>query len=151
MSTKQASRKPATAKKVEKPKHALTDKHLEYFKERVVYWCFRFGQVDWQLDVEFDKPENDGKDLAAVRYNGDGKRATITLNRVWDPAGDVVSLEKLDQCACHEVMHLFFADLCDLANQHCPPHVDVERIEHAMIRTLENLLFADNNDRKANR
>lgn len=136
-----ASNKPTTRSHGKVDSKRLTEKHLAYYKERVNYWLFVFGQVDWDIDIDWCRPEEEGQELAAVRYNGDGKRATITLNRVW--AHDPISNAALDKCACHEVMHLFFADLVDFANEHAPKGVDCNRIEHAMIRTLENILFRD--------
>jgi hypothetical protein len=126
------------AKKPEFPKR-LSESDFKYFQGRVLYWAFRLGQVDWQLEIEWCKPEDEGNEMAGCRYNGDNKRATITLNRVWNH--EPVTPKALDRYACHEVLHLLFADVIDFANEHCPKGVDANRLEHSLIRTLENILF----------
>lgn len=128
------------ASKSQDGKFALTDKDLEFFKEKVLFWCYRLGQVDWQLEVEWGKPEDEGTEIASCRYSGDNKRATITVSRAWlEP----VDKNKLNRYAFHEVMHLFFADIADFANENAPKGIDVNRLEHSMIRTLENVIFSD--------
>ena len=119
-------------------KTTLTDKHLEYFKERVLFWCYRFGQVGWQLDIEWTKPDDENHEIASCRYNGDNKRASICLSRTWT---EPVTNASLNRYAFHEVLHLFFANLVDFANENAPKGVDANRIEHEMIRTLENIIL----------
>ena len=114
-----------------------TKKHFKTFTEEARYWVGVFGLVDWDIDF-YHSEGND--ELACCGAEPEGRCARIDLNTNW-PEGIEITDRSLKMAAFHEVCELLFYPLCSLAKDRYISEVAIETEKHAIIRTLENVLF----------
>ncbi len=104
------------------------------FREECHYWQRTFGLTDWAIHVKTE-PAGDHNDEAEIDLDCDTRYATITYY-----VGVKDSLHPSD-VACHELLHLLFADMC-LAGVNASSEEDVLllREEHRVIERLLKIL-----------
>lgn len=106
------------------------------FREECIKWQLAFGLTDWTIQFK-TVPADGGEDEADVEYDCDLRHATITYYM-----GVEDSLHPSD-VACHEVMHLLFADVlfaaleAERGNEADPA---MNREEHKVIERLLKVL-----------
>jgi len=109
------------------------------FKKECRRWLVKFGLVGW--DVAFEHKDCDGS-CATAALNASQHYAVITLGT--DMAGyNFYGKESIKAWAFHEVCHVLFADYSDLAQRREYSASEHDRVEHAIIVTLENVLYAN--------
>lgn len=118
----------------------LTARHLAVFSKAVRHWQMKLALNGWEIQVMWAA---DKDAYAYVASNANNRCADIKLCREW-PATylDPTDLE-LEKIAFHELMHIVLADLANAANRNVPEasaHL-LDGVEHAVIRTMENILF----------
>jgi hypothetical protein len=104
------------------------------FREECLYWQREFGLTDWTLQFKIEGPNEDG-DEADVYYDCDTRHAMVTYYM-----GTKDALHPSD-VACHEMMHLLFADMT-LAGVEARDEQDnvLAREEHKVIERLLKVL-----------
>lgn len=120
----------------------ITEKQLATFKKQVAKWQGNLGLVGWRILVEWEKEDNNAR--AITRLNPKSHQAHITLIREQQDAETVKEFEDYsDELAFHEVCHVLLADIVTLTENNTRPDMydTIQSQEHAIIRTLENLLF----------
>lgn len=122
-----------TAKGVLPVSHQVTPAEFAYFERRCRHWIGVLGLKDWIIDARLgplDCP-------VAVELMQDSHSATIHLNeRQQHPPRKLY----LDRVALHECLHIVLCDLVTLAKARTVIANDIEWVQHAIIRRLENAL-----------
>jgi hypothetical protein len=93
-------------------------------------WHVKLGLTDWTIRYAVEKASDTNE--AEVAYNCDSRHAKITA---YASAGEALSPERV---ALHEMLHLLFADVIEVAAQRGSSHADVAREEHRLIERLLN-------------
>jgi len=123
----------------------ITEDQFEIFKQECAKWVDFFGLKNWQIHYLFKQIQNN---RAEVTYDIVGGIATITLNKSWvemDPS--LVNDRAIKKTAFHEICELFLCRLGYMVNQRYGLiYPDVEEEIHKIIRTLENVVWEDQNN-----
>lgn len=117
----------------------LGAKDLKEFRKSVSKWVGVLGLNGWNVYVEWEKEDQSA--LAITRLNVKSHLATISLVKDW---GTTSFIDKsLDEVAFHECCHILLGDLARVAEDNAPSSMYdvIQGMEHAVIRTLENLVF----------
>lgn len=119
--------------------HKLNKNHFDYFKQEVLLFQKLLGLYDWE--IFFIHTDIDAR--ADITYNITGRCATIRLAKSWyicEP-----TYKELSLAAFHEILHLLLADYQDVIGDASMTTtakiVQVETLDHIIIRRFENLLF----------
>lgn len=104
------------------------------FREECIYWQHKLGLTDWTIQFATE-PAGPESDEAEIFLDCDTRHATITYY-----VGVQDSLHPAD-VACHEILHLLFADMC-LAGVNATHEEDVYMVreEHRVIERLLKVL-----------
>ena len=114
-----------------------TKKHFRLFKKEAKKWIGRFGLIGWEIDYCHD----DGDEHLAACYSScENRSALLELKKDW-PDNEGVDDQAIRLAAFHEVCELFMARLIELSKDRFAPENSIEIEKHAIIRTLENVLF----------
>ena len=114
----------------------LSQKHSNRFHKDVSNWLELFKLADWEVHYMFCEDKVD--ELADCTTTTQNKQALIRLYSEWDIDP---TPEALDQTACHEVLHVLFAQLMQLAADRYVTDKQLADAEHDVIRALERVLF----------
>ena len=106
--------------------------HARAFAAEVHYWVRKLGVLGWEIAVAIERLPADTR--AKCVYTEGNRWARIVLNERHLPN---LTAEQVARSAFHEVLHLVLQPLADLAKERS------EEPEHAVIRTLENTLWAE--------
>lgn len=104
-------------------------------------WVARLGLYDWRIHYEHGGCDEDS--YAEACWDQDGRVATIRLAVRWPK--NMKTREEINRTALHEVLHLSFAALRDMAEGGTLPLLRsvVHREEAALVRRFENILMVD--------
>jgi hypothetical protein len=102
------------------------------FEKSCREWHVKLGLTDWTVRYSVEKAHDTNE--AEVSYNCDSRHARITS---YADAGDSLPAHRV---AIHEMLHLLFADMIEVAAQRGSAHTDVAREEHRVIERLLNAL-----------
>ena len=100
------------------------------FEKACRQWQGKLGLTDWTILFKVGK-ESEAE--ADVVYNCTNRHATITSYIT----SDALSPERI---ALHEMLHLLFADMLEMAGQKGGDHADVGKEEHRAIERLLNTM-----------
>jgi hypothetical protein len=105
----------------------------ERFEAACMAWRAKFGLLDWAF--RFKVEEGDDTRCAVVDMDHDAREAIFTYYTKGEQP------EAPERLACHEVLHVVFVELLEVAVLRCHvEHKDVEREEHRAIERLLNAL-----------
>lgn len=114
--------------------HEVMPKEYAYFDERCSHWAKVLGLGDWVIDTGLRKLDCP----AAVELRQDSHLATIHLNEVQEHQPSEAYLNRV---ALHECLHVVLCDLVTLTKARTVLADDIEWVQHAIIRRLENALL----------
>ena len=118
----------------------LTDKHFDFFKERVLFYLKEF-KLDgyWQVKiVQIEKYEKClGGYCNSEFWNGCAEIGLITKNY---PAMKENLLDDIDETARHEVCHLIGAKICSLARNRYVSTRELDDADEELNRKICDLL-----------
>lgn len=103
------------------------------FEKSCRAWQVTLGLTDWSITYRVGRCPGA---WARIEYDVDARAALITAN------GDMKGLGERapERIALHEMLHLLFADMLDVAGKRGSDHVDTGRAEHALIERLLNAI-----------
>jgi len=112
-----------------------TKKHFELFKKEGRKWLREFGLLDWE--TFFNHKDID----ARARYSADIEHriAVLILSTQWE--GPQPQNKLIRRAAFHEVAELLLAKIRCLAESRTCDEQELNEAIHAVIRTLENVIF----------
>ena len=113
-----------------------TPEDFELFQSECERWIEIYGLKHW--DVFFRHEECEGR-FAACGTILKARVATITLAKEWQKAD--YTPQEIKRTAFHEVSELLMAPVNALANHRYVSEDEIEGEIHAVIRTLESVLF----------
>lgn len=118
-------------------KYYLSEEGREKYKQSLDKWQKKLGLVDWRFNLREQKAPSA---MADVNPNYQARLANFRLGD-WK-ASPQTDLE-IEKTACHEVLHVFLAELIELvqaeSKQNC-----IDSAEHRVINVLESLLVSNN-------
>jgi len=119
----------------------LNEKHFELFKKECKYWIKKFGLIGWSIHYKFsDKIET----FAQCKTSYTNRTCIISLSnkdlKDDNPVTDNIIYE-IKKTAFHEVMELFLSPFCALGGARSWDEEVWDREQHAIIRTLENIII----------
>jgi hypothetical protein len=122
-----------------------TKEEFELFKSECQKWLKYFGLMDWKVDFSHEPLKDD--EFAVVKSNGlEDKYAIIALNTKCDETDrKYLNIEKT---AFHEVMELFLYPLYYIGTCRYAQPEEFTAANHAIIRTLENVVYPVISDKK---
>ena len=118
-------------------KNKTTAKHFEIFKTECQKWIEIFGLKGWQVIYDHVKMDRDTI-KADCNYSVIKRHCEIRLNTSYPHK---VSNDSIRRDAFHEVCELFIGELVTLAEYRYSTKDEIEEQAHAIIRTLENVLW----------
>lgn len=123
-------------------KNKTTAKHFEIFKAECEKWIEIFGLKGWSVRILH---ENISKETvtADCLYRITKRVCDIRLAKEWSVK---ITDNNVKKDAFHEVCELFLGDLVALAEYRYATEAEIEEQTHAIIRTLENVLWDENYD-----
>lgn len=124
----------------EKKETTLTDKHFDFFKERVLHYLKKF-KLDgyWQVKIVQIKKHDKclGGYCSSEFWNGWAEIGLITENY---PKTKDNLLDDIDETARHEVCHLIGAKVCSLARNRYVQTRELEDADEELCRKICDLL-----------
>ena len=117
-----------------------TEAHFKIFKIECEKWIARFGLTDWFVDFYHeDWSESCGEGDAWCRWVKEGRAASLCLNTSLENIDGKSAPAFLRRLAVHEVAHILFARIQDLAKSRFVEVREIEEEIHVIIRRLENV------------
>lgn len=113
-----------------------TAKHFKEFKRYHAEYLTRYGLLQWAVQYRH-APDDEGYACTEPKFKG--KVATVTLATDWGSVRPVNSKE-LRRVAKHEVNHLLVFSLYWHATARYISPDTLEEAEHAIVRTLDQLI-----------
>ncbi|HDL19928.1 MAG TPA: hypothetical protein ENH40_06715 [Nitrospirae bacterium] len=114
-----------------------TKEHFAIFRKECLKWIEVFGLKGWDVTIKHKKMEDC---RAACTSHVVNRWAELKLNIDWNKEWEI-SKDRLKKDAFHEVMELFLAVISNLAEYRYTTASEIEEEIHAIIRTLENVVF----------
>ncbi len=114
-----------------------TKTDFAYFKKYVKKWVDVFELNDWK--VYFEQVEMDDF-IGYCTADVCNRMVTITLGLDWNSE---ITKKSLDEVAFHEVVELLLAPYHNIAQERSFSPSSLEKVSHQIIRTLENVIFAN--------
>lgn len=116
----------------------LTKADFELFKKDYREFQELLGLTHWKTYFKYKKYE----DGFACTYTSHTHTATVIFPLAWDEAEAVTDKRaQIRSTARHEVLHLFFGELTDLASQRfIASYADIERADEYGMRLLEDYM-----------
>jgi len=119
-----------------------TKELFDVFVKECKKWVDIFGLNDWYFHYvhKEDDGENEYDLLANCSWDFPSKQAVINLFEDW---GDITepNEESMKATAFHEVCHVLLARFQDLSYQPSPDEDEITSVGHAVINTLQNVLY----------
>lgn len=125
-----------------KSKYKTTYKDFETFKLCCEEWRKQFGLVDW---VVYYKVSDIEDSYAQTKWDTNDRVATIEFSSTWDDMREISAVE-IDKLALHEILHLVMAPLSSEAEYRYSTEGSIHTAEHAIVRTLENVISGYEHD-----
>ena len=116
-------------------KYTTTKKQYKYFIARCEYWKHLLC-IDYDIVYDHLKRKTT---LAETSYEVSPHIACIRLATIFDTSP---SNKLLDRIALHEICHLLFGEITDLATIFYATKY-IEAVEHGIIARLENIVERD--------
>lgn len=118
----------------------LKERDFQIFKDEAQYWIDQFGLLDWRIEFEFKKLDNDT--YAQCDSQLLGRWAYLILNK-WQT--EQISEYQIRQSAFHEVCELLLQELRRTALNETIPFDErmilTDAAAHSVIRRMENSVF----------
>jgi len=119
-----------------------TKADFKLFKKECEKWVGVFGLKGFEFRFYHVYSNDDNNDtFADIAWDTTGRCAYITLYKEW-PLLYTKTDTEIKIAAFHEVAHAFIGKLSNLAKARYLKEREIEEEEHAIIRTLENILFS---------
>jgi hypothetical protein len=118
------------------PANPVSVEDVAFFADCVRKWQHVLGLHDWRISVA-DKRSTRRAMAEVYKFDLNQRAASIRVGKDW--AGEVVTPENLDKTALHEVLHIFFHEMLDLAAR-TEDEESIGSAEHRVINVLEVLL-----------
>lgn len=115
-----------------------TKKDFEIFRAECEKWIEEFGIKSFE--ILYDHSDYLKNNKASCTSNSVNRWATLRLNITWDNYWKLTE-ENIKRCAFHEVGELLLAPLINCAESRYISENEIEEQKHAIIRTLENVVF----------
>ena len=122
-------------------KNKTTIKHFELFRSECLRWAEILGLKGWE--IRFDHMENGEEyenDLSLCTTDCLNRCCKLSLFKQW-PDEFELNDEEVRLSAFHEVCHVFLDLIGSVARTRFIMKHELDEAEHAMIRTLENVLY----------
>ena len=116
-----------------------TKADFKLFKAECERWIGILGLCGYDFEYAHS-PTTDEESFAEVTWEVLARSAYINLGDEWMSHYEKTD-EKIRECAFHEVLHVFIGKLSNLARARYVKEREIEEEEHAIIRTLESVLF----------
>jgi len=119
-------------------KKQTTERHFKMFETEAEKWLDVFGLKSWEVVYRHATLDS----LASCECNYESHSVILTLGRDWSDTDFPLNDEEVRKCAFHEVMEIFIMGVRDAASERF--NVSLETVDervHAVIRTLENVVF----------
>jgi hypothetical protein len=120
-------------------KVATTPEHFAVFKEEFLRWVDIFGLKGWEIIFEHKDPPEASR--AYIGYTVTGRCATVFLSPEWENFSEPPTNQMVKKSAFHEACELLLARLYMLSMERYVQKDEIKEEIHAIIRTLENVLF----------
>ncbi len=116
-----------------------TKKDFIIFKKECEKWIKIFGLKNW--DIEFYHADSLKDSRASTTYAVIDRSISIYLNIDWK--NDTISNDNIRKSAFHEVSEVLMCKLRNLAEYRYTTFHEIDEEVHAIIRTLENVLWEE--------
>lgn len=116
----------------------ITKESFELFNLECMKWIEKFGIKDYNVVTKHTRLNDDTK--AYCTFHVVNRWAVLELNTGWDSSWDTSTMA-IKKTGFHEVMELFLARLRNLAEYRYTTENEIDEAIHAIIRTLENVVF----------
>ena len=113
-----------------------TKKDFELFRGECEKWIEFFGLKGWDITIEHAE---DKGNRATCTYNVTNRSIVLNLALEWKT--DPITPERIKQDAFHEVSEILLCNLRNLAEYRFTTQYEIDEAVHAVIRTLENVVF----------
>lgn len=123
----------------DKNNHKTNTKHFSQFRKAVLRFVGLFGLKEWA--VTFCHNDLNGA-LANCSHHTQARSVCFNFGRDW--RYDCPDKEMIEQVAFHEVCELLTSEYRDIINADISneqKHQWAERVDHALIRRLENVVL----------
>ena len=117
-----------------------TKKDFEIFKTECEKWIEIFGLKGWAIEFYHKDDLKDSR--ASCSYDVVSRSASLYLNITWHE--DTVSEANIRKSAFHEVCEVMLCNIRCLAETRFISKIEIDEECHAIIRTLENVLWSEN-------
>jgi len=118
-------------------KNKTTARHFAIFKEECEKWIAKYGLIGWT--VWYEHKVDDSGNRAECRYNLMNRSVGFRLNPDW--GYDTVTEYQLRKDAFHEVSENLLCRIRAIAQSRYINADEIDEEIHAIIRTLENVLW----------
>lgn len=113
-----------------------TKEDFQYFKTCCLDWQNKLSIKNWSLYFEHTKVEGC---YAKTAWSTSEMAATVQLATSWDNLRPKTK-EELNKLALHEVLHVLLAPLLSEAEYRYTTQDAIYSAEHAIVRSLENIV-----------
>ena len=117
-----------------------TKKDFELFKKECEKWVEVLGLHGFEFRYGHLYCGDESDTFADATWENVPRSVFINLYENW-PDGYEKNTTEIKLAAFHEVLHVFIGKLSNLARARYIKEREVEEAEHAIIRTLERVLF----------
>lgn len=121
----------------------VSDEHVKQFAEYVRAWQVKLGLADWRINVSRARAK--GGVMAVVqKMDFEQRQATIRMGS--DFGAEAVTDETLEATAVHELLHIMFCEVLELAKLKATQGDALRSAEHRLINIFERLLVLEKGD-----
>ena len=120
-------------------KVSTTPEHFAVFKEEFLRWVDIFGLKGWEIFFEHKDPPETCR--AYIGYTLTGRCATAYLSPEWINFSEPPTDAMVRKVAFHEACELLLARFNILCQERSVQRDEIREELHAIIRTMENVLF----------
>lgn len=120
----------------------VTKRQFEIFEREIKKWINLFGLNDWEIYIEQDDLEEDVE--ATCQWDKDNRLCYMKFAKAWDNDSVKLTPKEIRATAFHEVLHLLFADIHDMAHGRYVVASDIDAAIHAIIKNLQNFFTLKN-------
>jgi len=114
-----------------------TKKDFELFKNECQKWVDRFELNNWKIYYVHEKLKDT---YANIRFDLNGRVASIQFNTEWDMFGVDNMIEGIKETAKHEIIHLLIARITEIAEARYVTDSEVGEANEELVRKLEKII-----------
>ena len=108
-------------------------KNYNIFVKECKFWIEKLHIDNWGVDYECCIHSTSDDPFASVGFNQDKMKASMTF---YSKKNEKRSIEEIKNTAKHEVMHLIFARLDDLAHSRCVNRKELECASEEIVQKI---------------